>query len=157
MAQMRKKSGQPLQIVQVGGRDIGEAVALLAAQMREHRVRISKARIENAVRNLVERPERGFVLLALADGEAIGVAYVTFMYPLEFGGLSSWLEELYVVPARRQNGIGNKLLLAARKRARDQGCAAMDLEIEAEHARAAHLYDRDGFRKLSRERWVRRL
>jgi len=157
MAQIRKKSGRPLQIVAVGRRDIREAVALLAAQMREHRVRISKARIENAVRNLVERPERGFVLLAFADGEAIGVAYVTFMYPLEFGGLSSWLEELYVVPARRQHGIGNKLLLAARKRARDHGCAAMDLEIEAEHARAAHLYDRDGFRKLSRERWVRRL
>jgi ribosomal protein S18 acetylase RimI-like enzyme len=49
------------------------------------------------------------------------------------------------------------MLLAARKRARELGCAAMDLEVDSEHARAAHLYGRDGFEKLHRERWVRRL
>ena len=157
MPSMRKQSDQPLEIIAVGRKNIADAVALLAAQMREHRVRISKARIENAVRNLVEKPERGFVLLAFENGSAIAVAYVSFMYPLEFGGLSSWLEELYVVPSRREQGIGKKLLLAARKRARDLGCAAMDLEVETEHARAANLYDRDNFQKLTRERWVRRL
>jgi hypothetical protein len=33
---------------------------------------------------------------------------------------------------------------------------AVDLEVEADHARAANLYARAGFRPLSRARFVRR-
>ncbi len=41
--------------------------------------------------------------------------------------------------------------------AREAGCRAIDLEVDADHERAEHLYERQGFRRLARNRWVRKL
>jgi ribosomal protein S18 acetylase RimI-like enzyme len=98
-------------------------------------------------------PRRGFILV---DGAA-GVAWVSFTWSLEHGGLTAWLEELYIVPERRDSGLGTALLRAAEERARAAGCEAVDLEVDAEHTRAARLYQREGYRPLPRARWVKPL
>ncbi len=77
-----------------------------------------------------------------------------FTWTLEHGGRSAWLEELYVQPEYRGRGIGQKLLAAAINRAREEGCRAIDLEVDRGHPRASHLYDREGFVRLARTRWV---
>jgi GNAT superfamily N-acetyltransferase len=87
----------------------------------------------------------------------VGVAAVTFTRGLEHGGRSAWLEELYVEPSMRSGGIGTALIQAAFDVALAGGAVAMDLEVDAEHERAARLYARVGFRTLPRTRWVRRL
>ena len=98
------------------------------------------------------------MLLVARDGDAVvGVAYVSFVWALEHGGLSAWLEELYVLPALRGQGVGGRLLDQVLALARARGCAAVDLEVEAEHARSASLYARAGFRAHARARWVRPL
>ncbi len=38
--------------------------------------------------------------------------------------------------------------------ARASGCFAVELEVDAEHARAARLYARAGFTQLARTRWA---
>lgn len=155
---MTRRQAQSLVAIEVlSGGHLANAVNLLAAQMREHKIPISRKRITNAVHDIVSHPERGFILLACVNGEGVGVAYVSFTYTLEHGGLNSWLDELYVLPGHRGMGIGKKLLLVARRRAHKLGCAAMDLEVEESHRRASHLYARDGFRSLQRQRWVRLL
>jgi uncharacterized protein YaiI (UPF0178 family)/GNAT superfamily N-acetyltransferase len=104
---------------------------------------------------------RGFFLLARAGqpgaGEAVGVAYVARTWTLEHGGPTAWLEELYVEAAHRNRGIGGALLDGVLAAARERGCAAVDLEVERDHARAENLYRRAGFSPLARSRWVRRL
>ncbi len=67
------------------------------------------------------------------------------------------MEELYVLPHYREQGCGEALLRAALQMARDRGCAAVDLEVEEVHQRAEHLYYRNGFLRLARTRWMRRL
>jgi GNAT superfamily N-acetyltransferase len=89
------------------------------------------------------------------DGDvAIGVAYLSFTWTLEHGGKSAWLEELYVVPERRGAGVGTQLLERTLGEARARGCHAVDVEVEASHARAAKLYARAGFRMHTRTGWV---
>jgi GNAT superfamily N-acetyltransferase len=73
------------------------------------------------------------------------------------GGRSAWLEELYVVPDERNRGVGAAMLAAVLEEVAAAGAAAVDLEVEALHARAAHLYQRAGFAPLARARWVRPL
>jgi GNAT superfamily N-acetyltransferase len=73
---------------------------------------------------------------------------------VEHGGRVAWLEELYVVPARRNAGIGQLLLDEVLQTAKGLGCLAVDLEVDVEHARAEHLYERAGFRRLRRMRWT---
>ena len=131
--------------------------ALLVAQLREHHVETPEARLADALRGILRHPERGRILVAIEAGRPVGMAALSFVYPLEHGGRSSWLEELYVEPAARGRGIGTRLLRAALHAAAASGAVAVDLEVDADHRRVAGLYAREGFRPLARARWVRAL
>ncbi|MDI6807801.1 MAG: GNAT family N-acetyltransferase [Candidatus Eisenbacteria bacterium] len=80
---------------------------------------------------------------------------ISIAWTLERGGLTAWLEELYVVPERRECGIGSLMLGAVLERVREHGCAAIDLEVDITHDRATHLYMREGFEQLNRSRWAK--
>lgn len=138
--------------------DRDAVVALLVAQMREHEIPIDAASVGHAVDGALAVPDRAAILVAEGPpGSLAGVAYVSFTWTLEHGGRACWLEELYVSPARREQGIGKALLARAVEHARGRGCAAMDLEVEQGHERAANLYVREGFRPHTRRRFVKKL
>jgi GNAT superfamily N-acetyltransferase len=136
--------------------DVESVTTLLLEQFAEHAIAASPATLRKAVRVLASDAERGVILLAL-DPDAVGLAVLPYTWTLEHGGLVAWLDELYVVPARRAQGIGSLLLERALDVARYRGCRAVDLEVDSEHARAEHLYQRAGFEHLPRRRWTRRL
>jgi len=60
------------------------------------------------------------------SGAMIGFAELSIRF--QIAGLeqkpTGYVEGLYVIPARRNQGVARKLLQAARKWARDQGCVA---------------------------------
>src|SRR2546421_10792204 len=115
-----------------------EAVtALLVAQLREHRVQTPEAKIASAIQGLLRHPERGRILVAVGEGRPVGVAALSFAWPLEYADRSAWLEELYVEPAARGRGIGTRLLRAALRVAAEAGAAGVDLGGGAGHPRAA--------------------
>ena len=130
--------------------------ALLARQFEEHGNPLDPAGLERSVGAALGDGSLGFFLLARSKRTAVGVAYVAFTWALEHGGKTAWLEELYVLPEWRNGGVGRMMLVAGLEEARRQGCAAVDLEVAADHARAEHLYRRNGFVPLPRNRWVRR-
>lgn len=135
-------------------------VALADAQLREHEIVLAPERLARAIDGALAGPHvRGAFLLARTPDRprAVGFAYLAFSWSLEHGGRACWLEELHVVPELRERGIGARLLRAAVELARSEGCAAIDLEVEADRARAEHLYEREGFERHSRARFVRRL
>ena len=137
--------------------DRDDAVHLLVAQLREHDIDTPEDAVRIAVDGVLGVPSRGRLLIVRDADQAIGVAYVSLVWSLEHGGHAAWLEELYVVPERRESGVGTALLHAAIGVARTEGCAALDLEVEASHARVTSLYRREGFEQHTRTRWVKRL
>jgi len=86
-----------------------------------------------------------------------GVAYVSFARPLEHAGEVAWLEEIFVSPARRAQGIGQRLLTEVCRRAEARGCVSVDLEVQSDHRRALHLYLREGFQDMKRAHFTRPL
>ena len=137
--------------------DLDEVTDLLAAQLHEHDIPIARADVEFAADGILRVPDRGFVLLALHQGDAVGVACVSYSWTVERGGMVAWLDELYVVPSLREHGIGNELLGKAIATAGASGCLTVELEVETSHARAEHLYRRHGFSDMPRRRWTRPL
>jgi GNAT superfamily N-acetyltransferase len=129
---------------------------LLRGQFDEHGIALDPDALRHAVRGALEQPSRGTFLLARSPAP-IGLAYLAYTWTLEHGGPSAWLDELYVLPAERDRGVGTALLHAALEHAAREGCGAIDLEVETTHARAARLYAREGFRPHTRARWYRRL
>src|SRR2546429_5683123 len=84
-----------------------EAVtALLVAQLREHHVATPEAKLASAIEAVLRHPERGRILVAIERGRPVGMAALSFVWPLEHGGRSAWLDELYVEPPapRRRPG-----------------------------------------------------
>jgi GNAT superfamily N-acetyltransferase len=132
-------------------------VALLVAQLREHGNELADRELARAAAGMVRRPQRGLFLIARESVTLVGFAALSYLWTLERGGRAAWLDELYVVPARRGEGIGEALLRAALAAARAAGALAIDLEIETGHERAATLYQRAGFTRLQRTRWARDL
>jgi GNAT superfamily N-acetyltransferase len=137
--------------------DRDAVLVLLQAQLDEHGIATPPAAIAGALDGLLEDADRGAVLVAMEDGRVVGFAALSAMWTLEHGGPAVWLDELYVEPSRRGSGIGRALLAAAGDVARGRGARTLDLEVDVTHARAERLYAREGFRRLERTRWVRRL
>ena len=134
--------------------ELKDLVALLVAQLREHGNELSDDALAAAAAGMMRRPQRGEFLIARDAHGVVGFAALSYLWTLERGGLTAWLDELYVLPDRREHGVGAKMLEAVLAAARAAGALAVDLEIEADHARVASLYRRFGFKALSRARWA---
>jgi len=85
------------------------------------------------------------LLLALRDGEAVGVAVC-------FAGYSTFrarpllnLHDVAVQPGARGAGVGAALLAGVAARARALGCCKVTLEVREDNAPARRLYARAGF------------
>lgn len=148
---------KPFTIAPMQPADAAAVAALLVAQMREHRIEAPPAAMERVVAELAASGTHGFILVAHADGEVAGVAYLATMLSMEHCGHIGWLEELYVAPTQREHGIGEALLHDALERARQMNLVAIELEVDIEHRRAESLYARHGFTSLPRARWVKKL
>ena len=137
--------------------DVADVASLLGIQLEEHGIGMPRDVVVRALHGIVTRPDRGRVLVARKDGISVGFAVLPFTWTVEHGGLSAWLDELYVIPEFRGQGVGTKLLVVAMEVVRAEGCIAMDLEVDGAHARVESLYLRYGFRLLPRKRFARRL
>ena len=146
-----------LQIETAGNSDLIPIVQLLRTQLEEHDIVLTTQTLERATAGLIEDHSRGRILTARRDGALIGVAVISFLWTLEHGGPAAWLDEVYVLPEARGEGIGRQLVEAAMQVARDSGCIALDLEVDPGHEAAERLYERMGFRRHRRVRWVRML
>ena len=148
---------QTFSIAPAAASDCRECARLLVEQLGEHGVDASTEQLLRVLERVVADGTRGFILLARDDLRIVGVAYVATILSAEHCGPVAWLEELYVTPSLRCQGIGTALVTAILERAREMDIVAIDLEIDAGHSRAESLYRRFGFRRLDRSRWVREL
>ena len=74
-----------------------------------------------------------------------GFCSVRFRPSLISGALDAYLEELYVVPERRGEGLGRALLEAAMEEARGRGADHIDLGTSEDDTAARGLYESAGF------------
>jgi ribosomal protein S18 acetylase RimI-like enzyme len=88
---------------------------------------------------------RGEITVVLAGDPPEGLALMRFRPALWTETLDCYLEELYVVPDRRGQGIGRALMEAALDVAREEGAGYMDLGTGEDDVAARALYEKLGF------------
>jgi ribosomal protein S18 acetylase RimI-like enzyme len=94
------------------------------------------------VAEFIERDEAIFMLVGSVPD---GVAEIRFRPSIMTGELDAYLEELYVAPAMRGQGLGRALLDGAMEAARQRGATHMDLGTSEDDEAARGLYESAGF------------
>jgi ribosomal protein S18 acetylase RimI-like enzyme len=89
--------------------------------------------------------ESGDVTVLLVGDGPEGFVQLRFRPSVYSRSLDAYLEELYVVPSRRGQGLGRALLEAAMEEARGRGATRMDLGTSEDDVAARGLYDSAGF------------
>ena len=84
-------------------------------------------------------------LLAGSPGAPTGFAYLTLRDTPYHDGPVALLEELYVVPPLRDQGIGTALLTAAMDLVRERGSQEMQINVDEVDADTRRFYERHGF------------
>jgi GNAT superfamily N-acetyltransferase len=93
---------------------------------------------------------KGADTVVLLVGESPdGLAVLRFREAIWSSGLDCCLAELYVMPARRGNGLGRALVEAALQEARDRGADSVEIGVDEPDHVARHLYERLGFTNRS--------
>jgi GNAT superfamily N-acetyltransferase len=85
------------------------------------------------------------IAVLLGGTEPHGLVLLRFCPALYADALDCYVEELYVVPGRRRQGLGQALMEAAIELARGKGAADMYLGTGQDDTAARALYERLGF------------
>ncbi|MCK6624392.1 MAG: GNAT family N-acetyltransferase [Anaerolineae bacterium] len=86
----------------------------------------------------------GRIWLIQADAETVGYVVLTLGYRLAYGRYA-FIDEIYVRPAYRSQGIGRQAIAFAEEICRELGVKALHLEVEQANAKARALYLAVGF------------
>jgi len=121
----------------------------LASEQRPHGSHVDPDANHDAIRESMARHAVDGGLTVARDGDDI-VGFVRF--DVERGALvqdrvRGVVRDIYVVPARRDEGIGARLLDAAEAALRGRGVTVVALEALAANADAIRFYERQGYRR----------
>lgn len=83
----------------------------------------------------------GEITVLVASADPVGLAVLRFRPSLWKPALECYLEELYVIPDRRGQGIGRALMDAAIELAREEGAADISLGTGEDDVAARALYE----------------
>jgi GNAT superfamily N-acetyltransferase len=86
------------------------------------------------------------VLLARDDGEVVGLASMSRLWPAAGADTSLYLKELYVRDGHRRRGIASELMTAVREEAARLGCSRVEWTADRDNPPALELYEALGFK-----------
>lgn len=83
-------------------------------------------------REIVNNPEKGTILLAEEDGDAVGLITLSYPVAIRCAGIYSCIEEFIVSERVRGKGVGGQLLEAVIAEATAKGCYELQVNNPSE-------------------------
>lgn len=95
-------------------------------------------------------------LVAETENAVCGVIVINFILPVHENRLWALISALVIEESSRGSGIGQQLLHAAERLARDKQCAHIELSSSEKRIRAHQFYENNGYKEV-RKRFVKHL
>jgi GNAT superfamily N-acetyltransferase len=96
-----------------------------------------------ALRQAIDSHDCAVIVAEGEDGELVGICTVYLdLHSVRFG-YRAWIEDLVVDPGRRSEGIGKRLLDAAKDWAREHGATHLELDSAETRSDAHRFYERE--------------
>ena len=102
--------------------------------------------VEFLVSRCRELIESGEATVVLGGDPPLGLGVLFFRPSLWSEGLEVYLAELYVVPDRRDEGIGGAIMATAMELSRERGATDMQIGVDEPDVDTRRFYERLGFR-----------
>lgn len=106
--------------------------------------------IRRALGKFLADPSLGRAWIFFSENNAVGYIVLTFGYSFEFQGRDAFIDDLYVEPQFRRQGIGRRAMQFAAEHAVDLGVNAIHLEVDDGNSAAEELYRRVGYTRHGR-------
>ncbi len=132
-----------MKISLVGEADLAELAPMLRAYCDFYEVEPSDQGLEALCRALLADPDHnGIQLIARGDdGEPLGFATIYWTWQTLTAGRAAVMNDLFVAPEARGQGVGRALIEACRRRAGEHGATELIWETAPDNATAQRLYD----------------
>jgi ribosomal protein S18 acetylase RimI-like enzyme len=124
--------------------DIPQLVELMREFYAESSFPLDREWARRAFAGLIEEPSRGAVWIIESQGAPVGHAVLSVRFAMEFGGLSGYIDDLFVRPAHRRKGAASAGLDALIAECRRRGCRSIHVEVGLHNHAANALYRRYG-------------
>jgi GNAT superfamily N-acetyltransferase len=124
---------KPVEVVLVPATSLAQPLMVLEEALRDGES--LPADFAESLRRAVEARDIE-LLAAKAEDQILGVAAIAYRLNVSAGGLFASIEDLYVRPETRHQGIGRTLLEAAHQRCAKRGISYVEAQIEDDEAGA---------------------
>jgi ribosomal protein S18 acetylase RimI-like enzyme len=142
-----------MKVEPVGEADLVELLPLMRAYCDFYEVEPGDADLEALAHALIADPQHeGVQLIARSEaGEPLGFATVYWSWQTLSAARAGVMNDLFVVPEARGQGVGRALIEECRRRCRERGAAQLVWETAPDNEAAQRLYRTLGARE---GRWV---
>jgi ribosomal protein S18 acetylase RimI-like enzyme len=125
--------------------EVDELLPLMRAYCDFYEFDPPDAGLRELMATLARDPKEGAVFVARDPaGSAVGIATMDWRWSASRGARIGHLEDLFVNPDARGQGIADALIEACAERCREEGAPALDWLTRPDNKRARSLYDRVG-------------
>jgi len=126
--------------------DIPALVELMGEFHAESSYTLDREWAEASFQRLLHDDTFGTAWIAREAGEPAGYVVLTLRYSMEFGALAGMIDDLFVRPRFRRQGIASALLASLVATCRKVHVAAVHVEVDPGNAAACALYGKFGLR-----------
>jgi GNAT superfamily N-acetyltransferase len=124
---------------------IEHVLPFMSALYAQDTLNYDESRARRVAEWLIANPDQGALWLIQSDSADVGYMALTVCVSLEFHGRFAMLDELYISPSARAQGLGPQAISFATAWANSRHFAALRLEVAADNHHAQHVYTKSGF------------
>ena len=125
--------------------DVPLLVDFMAEFYAEANYNLDRTRATEAFAAVLADDRLGLVWIIEAEHQDVGYAVLAFRYAMEYGGLIACLDDLFVRPDWRNQGLGAAALIELRSFCETEGIRAITVEAGDNNGPAQAVYRRAGF------------
>lgn len=131
--------------------DISLFIPLVKAFYKFEKIAFDENTVRAALKQFLTNDQYGRGWLIYEGENLIGYVIFTFSFCLEFGGRDAFIDEIYLIEAARNRGIGKKVIDFLADYAKDADIKVLLLEVDHDNIAAQGLYKKRGF--IPREKY----
>lgn len=146
-----------LSFIEATRAELPQLLSLMQAYYQDDHLEVARETTRTTLEQFFREPDRGRIWFIYEREAPVGHVALVWGFSFEYGGRVAVIDELYVQPGARGQGLGQAALSFVEQTCKDAGVKALSLEIEPANGGARRLYLRFGFQEVGRRFFLKNL